>query len=201
MIRESGNYRLVILTPDYSPPDTLSKNLNRQLQSVESLEPTHIAVVDKDVVLPQGFYGLPEKYPEADIIGVHVVPSNLVFRYWEKLTFWARLEDRIRDCAVIYAFDFLMEQLGFPVSTTPGTILRRATSRIVVAELEAVHVQPFNLSHSITIQVRDGPSRAEMHYSFWKTLFHSIVRLRPLVFTAYLFYRYRGQRIEFGHPW
>lgn len=196
MIQESGSIRLVEITPDFIPPDTLSKDLNRQLQTLESLNPTHIAVVDRDVSLPSGFYGLPEIYPDADIIGVKVVPSSRVFLVWEMIGFWMELKPRVRDCAVIYKARFLAEQGGFPDSETPGTLLQEKARIIAIADLRAVHNQPFSLKHSVKIQLRDGRSRAKMRYSFWKTLLHSLFRLRPLVLYGYIGETIRMEREE-----
>lgn len=190
---------MIVLTPDYTPPTTLSQDLNRRLK--QAVLGSHVAVVDKDVTLPEGFFQLPERFPDADIIGVDVIPSSLLFRIWERLSFWIMLKPRVRDCAVIYKTRFLLDQNGFPESETPGTILQRKATRTVVSDLKAVHNQSFNLKHSLKIQIRDGRSRASMRYSFWATLFHSLFRVRPFVFVSFTYYRFRGERFEFGHPW
>lgn len=175
-----------MIRADYSPPTTLAEDLNRQYAEIWPSS-THVMVLDRDVQLyDDDWIYLPSHYPDMDIIGFHVVPSSRVFRYWESLTFWLRFNQRIRDCAVIYRRSFLDKHGGFPDIDTPGTWLADRTEKKIVSPVRVLHIQPFNISHSYQIQLRDGRARAQMNKSFWTTFAHSIVRVRPLVLIGYL---------------
>ncbi len=190
------------ITPDYSPPETIGHWVGSRVNPFLD-DYTHIAIVDRDVIVDDTFFELPERMSDCDIITVRVVPSSVIFEIWELLTFWLRLEKkRLRGCACIYSTRFLKRIGGYPEnSLTPDTWLYQKSRWTYQHPIIAKHLQPFNLRHSIRIQIRTGQSRAETHYSFWKTLAHSIIRARPFVIAAYLYYRYRGRRTEFGHPW
>ena len=183
---------LVILRPDFEPPDTLAAWEKRHIQPILLLNThTHIAIIDLDVTVPEEFYHLHEQYPSVDIIAVKVIPSSPIFRVWENLTFWARLGERFRGCAVIYSTRFLRYVGGWPLVETPDTWLLKRSHLRILAPLQATHNQAFNLSHSIKNQLRDGKSRAQLNYPIWKTILHSIFRLRPIVLFAYVRERFR----------
>lgn len=153
---------------------------------------THIAIVDADVIVPDDFWTLPDKYPSADIIGTEIVPSSRIYRLWEK-TYWAKLKPRIRDCATIYSTIFL-NRVEWPLSETPGTILQMKAHVMIHSAVKVIHVQSFSLRHSVKIQLRDGKSRAEIGYPFWKTLLHGVFRLRPVVLYAYTMAKAKNAR-------
>ncbi len=177
--------------PDFAPPETLSENLRKQVTPALLSEYSHVAIVDLDVTVPSEFYSLPEKY-DADIIGVNIVPSSRLYRAWEKATFWVKFRERVRDAATIYRTDFLTRVGGIPAVETPGTWLLMRTDKTVVAkEVTVIHNQNFSLRHSVKIQIRDGKSRAELHYSLQKTVLHSIFRVRPFVLFSYLYHKAR----------
>src|SRR6266704_320945 len=50
------------------------------------------------------------------------------------------------------------------------------------------------LKHSVMRQVSDGKFRAELRYPFWKTLVHSVFRVRPFVLLSYVFHRFPKER-------
>lgn len=178
---------LAVLRPDFEPPDTLAAWEKRHVDPLLDSY-SHIAIVDRDVTVDQSFYHLHEKgaCARADIITVDVRPSSYIFDLWERLTFWIRLESRHRGCAVIYNAEFLRSIGGWPLATTPDTVLWQKARFTVSMPVMAVHNQSFNWVHSIHNQLRDGKSRAELDYPFWKTVLHSIFRVRPLVLFAYL---------------
>jgi len=178
------------VTPDYNPPETLAGFLRKHVNMDVLCRYSHIAVIDKDVEVPAEFFQLPKKYGQ-DIIGVHVKPSSRLMQIWEE-TYRVRLKERFRDCAVIYRTDFLLSVGGFPNVETPGTLLFERALSSIIAPITVIHNQPFSVRHSFKIQLRDGRSRVELGYPFWKTLLHGIVRLRPLVPISYAFYRLYG---------
>lgn len=178
--------RLLPITPMFEPrEEALGQHLKRRVQvALATGFYTHIAIVDADVTVPDEFWHLCDKYPNADIIGTTVVPSSKIHRVWEK-TYRFKLKPRIRDCATIYSTEFL-NRVGWPDSETPGTALQQKARITIQSGVKVVHCQDLSLRHSVKIQIRDGRSRARHSYSFWLTLGHSIVRLRPLVLVGYL---------------
>jgi hypothetical protein len=181
------------VTPNYKPPETLAHNLQSQINPLLDRY-THIGIIDRDVTVPAEFYELHHVH-ESEIIGVHVRPSSMIIRLWES-TYHIRFNERVRDCAVIYRTDFLKRVGGIPDSPTPGSILLKEARTVEIAPITVIHHQSFDLRHSIKIQVRDGLSRAEMKYSFSKTILHGIFRLRPLVLLSFLYYRVYGSPEE-----
>lgn len=179
---------LAVLTPDYKPPDTLSAWEKRHIDPLLDSY-SHIAIVDKDVTVPSEFYESYKKCLDAEIINFEVKPSSRLFWLWERLTYWVRLEPRHRGCAVIYSTKFLKKMGGWPLVRTPDSWLWEHSRFTVNLPITVVHNQSFDWSHSVQTQVRDGKSRAELNYPFWKTILHSIFRLRPLVFLSYVWWK------------
>lgn len=176
--------RLLPITPVYEPPETLSEHLKGRVDTALAQQYyTHIAIIDADVEVPKPFWYLCDHYPDADIIGTTVVPSSRIHRLWEK-TYRVKLKPRVRDCATIYSTRFL-ERVGWPESETPGTVLQQQARIIIHSDVRVIHNQSLSLRHSVKIQLRDGRSRAMVNYPFWKTLLHSIFRVRPLVLYGY----------------
>ncbi len=180
--------RTLTVTPDFKPPETLAKHLKPRIDPFLD-EYTHIAIVDKDIHVPEEFYNLPEQYPSADIIGVDIRPSSRWHRMWEQ-TYRIRIGQRIRGGAVIYSTEFLKQVGGWPLVMTPDSWLLQRATNAVRSNIRVTHFQPLSFRHSVNIQIRDGRSRAQLKYPLWRTIFHSIFRLRPLVFAGYAFERW-----------
>lgn len=174
--------KLVLITPDFNPPETLGHHLKDR---IDPLIPnfSHVGIIDRDIYVPPQFFDLPAKYPDADIIGNDVRPVSLIHRAWET-TYGVRLKERIRGGAIIYSTKFLWKVGGYPDTTTPDTWLEKQARFTVFSALKVLHDQPFDFKHSVHIQLRDGKSRAELNYPLWKTTLHAIFRLRPLVLYA-----------------
>ena len=182
--------RLATVTPRFRPPETLAQNLKKQ---VDPLIPVtdFIGVLDADVEPDKRFRDLPERVDDAqnlyDIIAPRVVSSSRVYRFLDWFEDHLVFSARIRGCAVWYNTMFLKRVGGFPLVTTPDTWLRsKSMGTLIVSSCVVVHQQNFSLSHGLSNQWRDGKSRAELGYSFWKTVLHSIFRLRPFVIVSYL---------------
>lgn len=150
-------------------------------------------MLDKDIVIDDAFYTLPDKWPEADIIAANVIPTSPVRKFWEKLTYWARLGPRIRGGAVIYSCSFLRRVGGYPAKGPADTILLSLSKNIIVSEIKALHTEPVSLSHSVRVQIRDGKNRAMIRYPAWRTILHAVVRLRPFVLASYTYHRLKGR--------
>ncbi len=165
---------------------------------------THFAIIDSDIIVEGDFHKLPLEYSDADIIGVHVIPTSRIYRLWESLTFWVRLGPRIRGCAMILSSDFLKRVGGYPeLPFACDTWLLQRSKKSIVSRVKVFHHQPFSLSHAIRRQIRDGQSRSVLRYPSWRTILHSIFRLRPLVLTSYIYYQMVGHPGEtmFSRRW
>lgn len=190
-INEPRPVKPLLVTPKYDPPETyqghVAKRVNSYLDSY-----THVILVDADTEVPREFYDLPKQYYEAEIITPKIVPASPIYRTWETMTYWARLNRvRLRGSAVIYSTAFLKRVGGYPDVTAPDTWLYNHASKekVVQVPMIAYHEESFSLSHSISTQKRSGKARAEMKQSVWRVTAHSLFRLRPLVLFTYLYYR------------
>jgi hypothetical protein len=182
--------RLATVTPRFRPPETLAENLKKQIDPLIPVT-DFIGVLDMDVEPDKKFRDLPERVDDAqnlyDIIAPRVVSSSRVYRFLDWFEDHLVFSARIRGCAVWYNMMFLKRVGGFPLVTTPDTWLRsKSMGTLIVWSCVVVHQQNFSLSHGVSNQWRDGKSRAELGYSFWKTVLHSIFRLRPFVLVSYL---------------
>ena len=172
----------------FEPPETyggfVSKQVNPHLD-----EYTHFLILDSDSVGEFSPDGIAEQYGTADIVGFDVISSSRVFRSWEKMTYSLRLGPRVRGAAMLLSSTFLKRIGGYPSSEFVDTILLQKSNKTVVAPIKVYHQQRFDLKHSISRQISDGKFRATLKYPFWKTLLHSIFRVRPFVFLSYVFHR------------
>ncbi len=185
--------RLLLIRPKYDPPETYQEHIAKRVNPFLD-EYTHVAIVDADTEVPKEFYGLPEHYPDAEIIAPKVVPTSRVYRAWETLTYWIRLSRfRLRGAAVIYSTGFLKNVGGYPMVDTPDTWLYHKAKKVVQIPMKVYHRETFDLRHSIYTQRRSGKARAEMKQSLWRVAAHSLFRLRPLVLFYYLYYRTRTE--------
>ena len=133
---------------------------------------------------------LPNKYPDAEIIALTAIPISRVYRTWERLTYWIRLGDRIRGCATIYSSSFLKRLGGYPdMAYFCDTYLLQKSRNTVLSDVKAYHDQKFSLRHAVHRQITDGAGRANLKYPLWKTILHSLVRVRPFVLLSYLYHR------------
>lgn len=190
---EGPSLRLATIRPDYLPPETYAGHVSKKTREIleDSSTTTHIAVVDKDILIDDSFYNLPHKWPEADIIAANVIPTSLVRNIWEKLTYWARLGPRIRGGAVIYSCDFLRRVGGYPAEGPADTILLSLSKNTIVSEIRALHTEPVSIGHSVRVQIRDGKNRAMIRYPVWRTILHAVFRIRPFVLASYTYHRLR----------
>ncbi len=184
----SGCFTLVVNYPKESYGEYVRKMTRGILD-----EYSHVAILNSGVRIidESDFYSLPERYPDADIICVNVIPSSRVFRIWEKMTYWARLAPPMRGQAVIYSSAFLKWIGGYPqlYASADTWLLQRSRNTVIASDVSVVHREPFSLKDSFWRQIRDGEGRFFLKYSLWKTVLHSVFRLRPFVGLAYIYYR------------
>ena len=162
----------------------MSKQVNPHLD-----EYTHFLILDNDTISEFSPDNIAEQYGTADIVGFDVVSSSRIFRVWERMTYWLRLAPRVRGAAMLLSSRFLKRIGGYPDNEFVDTVLLQKSQRTVIAPIRVYHQQRFDLRHSVSRQISDGKFRADLKYPFWKTLLHSIFRVRPFVFLSYLFYR------------
>jgi hypothetical protein len=172
----------------FQPPETyggfVSKQVNPHLD-----EYTHFLILDSDTKSDFSAESIAERYGDADIVGFEVISSSRIFGPWEKMTYWLRIAPRIRGAAMLLSSQFLKRIGGYPDNEFVDTILLQKSSKTVVAPITVYHQQRFDLKHSVSRQISDGRFRANLRYPFWKTLLHSILRVRPFVFLSYIFHR------------
>lgn len=172
----------------FQPPETyggfVSKIVDPSLD-----EYTHFLILDGDTVCDFSADDVAEKFGAADIVGFNIVSSSRIFRFWEKTTYWLKLAPRVRGAAMLLSSDFIKRIGGYPNGEYVDTILLQKSKKTVIAPFTVQHNQRFNLKHSIRRQISDGKFRAQLRYPFWKTVLHSIFRVRPFVLLSYVFYR------------
>jgi hypothetical protein len=172
----------------FKPPETyggfVSKQVNPHLD-----EYTHFLILDTDTVSDFSADSIAEQYGDADIVGFEIISSSKIFRSWEKMTYWLRLAPRVRGAAMLLSSQFLKRIGGYPDNEFVDTTLLQKSNRTIVAPIRVYHQQRFDLKHSVSRQISDGKFRADLRYPFWKTLLHSIFRVRPFVFLSYVFHR------------
>jgi len=150
---------------------------------------SHFLILDSDTTYNFSADNVAEQFGAVDIVGFNVVSSSRIFRVWEKMTYWLRLSPRVRGAAMLLSSDFLRRIGGYPTGEFVDTILLQKSNRTIVAPLTVCHNQRFDFKHSVRRQISDGRFRAEIRYPFWKTLLHSVFRLRPFVLISYVFHR------------
>lgn len=180
--------RTKIVVVRFQPPETYGGYVSKQVNPYLD-EYSHFLILDSDTVCSFSADEIAGQYGAADIVGFDVISSSKIFRLWEKMTYWLRLAPRVRGAAMLLSSRFLKRIGGYPNSEFVDTILLQKSSKTVVAPIKVYHQQRFDLRHSVSRQISDGKFRASLQYSFWKTLLHSIFRIRPLVFLSYVFYR------------
>ena len=189
--------RTKTIVVNFQPPETYGGFVSRQVNPHLD-EYTHFLVIDNDTVSNFSPDRVAEQYGAADVVGFDVVSSSRIFRAWEQTTYWLKLAPRVRGAAMLLSSQFLKRIGGYPNDEFVDTILLQKSRQTVIAPIRVYHQQRFDLRHSVSRQISDGKFRAKLQYSFWRTLFHSIFRVRPLVFISYVFHRV-PRRKETGH--
>jgi hypothetical protein len=180
--------RVKTVVVKFQPPETyggfVSKIVNPLLHDF-----THFLILDGDTTYDFSPDHVAEKFGAADVVGFNVVSSSGIFRAWEKMTYWLKLSPRVRGAAMLLSSDFLRRIGGYPTGEFVDTILLQSSMQTIVAPFIVYHNQRFDLKHSVWRQISDGKFRAELRYPLWKTLLHSIFRVRPFVLLSYVYHR------------
>ena len=177
----------------FQPPETYGGFVSNIVNPVLN-EYSHFLILDSDTVCDFSVDNIAQQFGVADIVGFNVISSSRTFRLWEKMTYWLKLSPRVRGCAMLLSSDFLRRIGGYPAGEFVDTVLLQKSKRTVIAPFTVHHIQRFDLKHSVMRQVSDGKFRAELRYPFWKTLVHSVFRVRPFVVLSYVFHRIPRER-------
>lgn len=185
----------------FTPPETYGGFVSKIVDPALD-EFSHFLILDSDTVCDFSTNDdkVAAQFGDAEVVGFNVISSSRIFRAWEKMTYWLKLAPRVRGCAMLISSDFIRRIGGYPQGEFVDTVLLQKSKHTIVAPLTVYHFQRFDLKHSIWRQVLDGRFRAELRYPFWKTLLHSIFRVRPFVFFSYVFHRLpRSERRVLSH--
>jgi glycosyltransferase involved in cell wall biosynthesis len=156
------------------------------------------AIVDADVELePMYFEVLFSKISEKTgcMGGKVITKSNTFFgkfiSLWEK-TYKLSLEKRPRGCALLVRGDLIEKIGGIKDVPAPDTYIQDQVKKLgykveVIESVKAYHARDTTLKRALKTQFNTGIARYIMDKGFLRTLGHSIVRLRPLVFLGYLY--------------
>jgi len=180
--------RVKTVVVNFRPPETYGGFVSKLVNPVID-DFSHFLILDNDTTYDFSADKVAEQFGAADIVGFNIVSSSGIFRAWEKMTYWLRLSPRVRGAAMLLSADFLRRIGGYPSDEFVDTILLQKSNRTLVAPFTVYHNQRFDLKHSVWRQISDGKFRAEIRYPFWKTLLHSIFRVRPFVLLSYVFHR------------
>ena len=184
----------------FQPPETYGGYVSKQVNPYLD-EYSHFLILDSDTSSDFSPDDVAQRYEYADIVGFEVISTSKIFRIWERLTYWLRLAPRVRGASMLLSSQFLKRIGGYPDNEFVDTILLQKSSRTVIAPIKVYHNQRFDLKHSISRQISDGKFRADLKYSLWKTLLHSVFRVRPFVFLSYAFHRIsRKRRLQPAQP-
>ena len=177
-----------IIIVRFQPPETYGGYVSKQVNPYLD-EYSHFLILDSDISADFSPDEVAKQYADADIVGFDVISTSQIFRTWERLTYWLKLAPRVRGAAMLLSSRFLRRIGGYPDSPFVDTILLQKSSRTTIAPIRVYHRQRFDLKHSVSRQISDGKFRADLRYPLWKTLLHSIFRLRPFVFLSYVSHR------------
>jgi hypothetical protein len=172
----------------FRPPETYGEFVSKIVNPLID-DFSHFLILDNDTTYDFSADKVAEQFGTADIVGFNVVSSSRIFRAWEKMTYWLKLSPRVRGAAMLLSSNFLRRIGGYPSGEFVDTVLLQKSGRTIVAPFTVYHDQRFDLKHSVRRQISDGRFRAELRYPFWRTLLHSVFRIRPFVLLSYIFHR------------
>ena len=177
--------------------NSLSENLEIARKYVDS---EFYAVVDADVVLPRDYFAvLFREMDGATIVSGEIItasqnPLGKLVRLWEQTYRLAPLGRFPRGCALLVSKRFIDEIGGFrDVPAWETYLLQEARSRghkvAIISGTKAYHTRTLTLRGVIDRQIRSGKARRMQGWPLWRTILHSVLRLRPFVIWGYIRWR------------
>lgn len=190
----------VLVKNDTRWKSSIAENLEIGLKRFLQCE--YISVVDADVLIPRNFFKRLVQELESDS-GLTSVASALVtdsstrfnrlYAVYEKIFRKVSIGQSLRGCCRVYRGSSV-RSLSKEDEHIVGDYLAQDTKfdqklggrRKVVSEVVSLHSRHINLAKCIRGQLFSGRARRQLHSSFIKTIFHSILRLRPFLVIGYL---------------
>lgn len=177
--------------------NSLSENLEIARRHVAS---EFYAVVDADVVLSRDYFEvLFREMDGATIVSGGIITASQnalgkLVRLWEQSFRLAPLGSFPRGCALMVSKRFIDEIGGFRDVPAPDTyLLQEARSRghkvAIISGAKAYHTRALTLRGVIDRQIRSGKARRVQGWPLWRTILHSVLRLRPFVMWGYVRWR------------
>jgi glycosyltransferase involved in cell wall biosynthesis len=157
-----------------------------------------LAIVDADILIPYFFLektsaSCLEWASVSALVRTDPSPGliNHLVSFWERSYLFTPLGQEPRGGARSISIRALSEVGGFRDVITPDTDLdirlRKHGEKVKMdTSLVALHLRKMSLTRSAHYQIKAGEARRQLGISPWRTLFHSIVRLRPFVMYGYL---------------
>jgi glycosyltransferase involved in cell wall biosynthesis len=157
-----------------------------------------LAIVDADILLPHLFLektsaSCLEWASVSALVRTDPSPGliNHLVSFWERSYLFTPLGQEPRGGARSISIRALSGVGGFRDVITPDTDLdirlRKHGENVKMdTSLIALHLRKMSLTRSVYYQIKAGEARRQLGVSPLRTLFHSIVRLRPFVMFGYL---------------
>jgi glycosyltransferase involved in cell wall biosynthesis len=153
-----------------------------------------IAVVDSDIRVEKSYFRKVLAAFDNDIVSVsgkveteRSTLFNRIYSLWEKTydTIGAGREPRGGNR--IYRGDIL-RKVRFSDTIAPDTDvdLRMGGRKIYLREAISYHMRELSFGKCIRGQIKSGRARRQLRIPIWRTILHSLVRLRPFVAIGYI---------------
>jgi cellulose synthase/poly-beta-1,6-N-acetylglucosamine synthase-like glycosyltransferase len=154
-----------------------------------------VAIVDADIRLePEYFRKVFDAFGEGVVsVSGRVItepsnPFNKLYSIWEKTYDFLGAGMMPRGGNRVYRGEVL-RRVRFSDVIAPDTDvdMRMQGKRVYLRDAVSYHMRRLTLGKCIRGQINSGRARRQLRIPFWRTLLHSIVRLRPFVIIGYLF--------------
>jgi glycosyltransferase involved in cell wall biosynthesis len=154
----------------------------------------YIAIVDADMLLERMYFVKTLRALGGDIASVSgrlmTEPSTLfnkLYSLWEKTYDVIGVGREPRGGNRVYVGAMLRE-VGFSDTIAPDTDvdLRLHGRKVYMPEATSYHMRELTIGKCIRGQLNSGRARRQLRLPFWRTLLHSLVRLRPFVLVGYI---------------
>ena len=154
----------------------------------------YIAIVDADMVVEEQYFAkVLDAFKDpgvASVSGRVITEGSTLFNRLYSL--WERTYDlfgsrRPRGGNRVFRADVL-RKIGFRDVIAPDTDLdlRMPGDKVYLDNALSYHIREITLRKCIRGQISSGKARRQLHISFFRTLLHGILRLRPFVIVGYI---------------
>jgi len=163
------------------------------------VESDYVAIADADIVLPVNYFEEIMRNLDETVVcisgrAVTTFPSMLgrILKFKEQYyDRFVHLGEATRGCCMVIKADFLDSINGFKDVIAPDTYVTQAAKESglqtrLLSETTVCHIRQPTVGKVIANQLNSGKARRRQRISFWRTLLHSIFRLRPFVLLGYI---------------